>query len=203
MVRQWRFHVSAGILCLDFANTVSWRRSEAPIDRIKSAADLFSWARQAGAITAASERRLAREALANPRQAARLLAEARALRETVFEVFAARSEGRAPGNRDLLHLQRWIRVALGHSRLTGFAGSYRWQLESDSELQSVLWMVALSVESLLRSAELGFIGQCDGRDCRWLWIDRTRNHSRRWCDMAVCGNRAKAQRHHKRMLRAS
>lgn len=204
MVRGWTFHITGGALCLNFANTVSWRRSARPIERVVTSADLHSWARQVGVITRADETRLNREATRHPQRAIRRLATARLLREAIFNVFAAISEGRQPAAHDLNHLTAWIKRGVGHSGLTRRNGQYRWVPLSGSAnlMDEVLWRVALSAEELLTSLDTMNVGQCSGRDCRWLWIDQTRNHSRRWCDMAVCGNRAKARRHYERLTAA-
>ncbi len=200
MVRPWQFHITAGVLCLDFANTLSWRRMAEPTERLRSAVDLASWARQAGVISRAAERRLNRELRANPGRGGRWLAEARRLRESIFEVFAAHSEGREPSPAVMATLEGWIRDAVTNSRLVSRGDTYEWQVGAMASTREVVLRVALSAEALLRSGDLARVGQCSGRDCRWLWVDHTRNQSRRWCDMAVCGNRAKAHRHHVRLI---
>jgi len=195
MVSAWTFHTGAGALCLDFANTLSWRRSATPIERLQTHADLSSWARQLGLVSRRDELRLRRAAAVHPRRARQLLAQARALRETIFAIFAAISEGHAPDDRDVRSLEGWLKLAVAGSRLDAADGPYRWLPAAGARMAPVLWRVALSAGELLGSDRSARIGQCAGRDCRWLWLDRTRNQSRRWCDMAVCGNRAKAQRY--------
>lgn len=199
MVRGWQFHLGAGALCLDFANTVSWRRSRAPVERLATFDDFVSWGRQSGLISSQEEKRARRDGLGHPGVAARLLREARSLREAIFAVAAAISEQRPTDERTLRTLERWVQAAIDNSRLIGRERSYRWELPTQTEgMQRVLWLVALSAEELLTSPDADRIGQCSGKDCRWLWLDRTRNKSRRWCDMAVCGNRAKSHRHYQR-----
>jgi len=194
MVSPWTFHTGAGALCLDFANTLSWRRSSAPIERLQTTADLGSWARQLGLISRRDELRLRRAAAVHPGRSRHTLAQARALRETIFAIFAAISEGRVPDDRDLRSLEGFLKVALVHSRLAAATGPYHWVPTLGARMEHVLWSIALSAGELLGSDQTARIGQCAGRDCRWLWLDQTRNQSRRWCDMAVCGNRAKARR---------
>jgi len=200
MVSTWQFHVTAGALCLDFANTVSWRRSGAPIERLRTYADFASWGRQVGLLSRPQELRLNREAAVHRRQSLHTLARARSLREAIFAIFARVSEPGMPANRDIRALEGWVRTAVWHSKLVDRNGSYHWEPAAAPRMEQVLWRVALSANDLLSSGAVHRIGQCSGRDCQWLWIDRTRNHSRRWCDMAVCGNRAKAHRHYQRRL---
>jgi predicted RNA-binding Zn ribbon-like protein len=199
MVKPWTFHTGAGALCLDFANTLSWRRSATPIERLETYADLGSWARQLGLVSRGDELRLDRAAALHPRRARKSLAQARNLRETIFAIFSAVSEGRVPNDRDKGSLEGWLKLAVARSRLdTAGGGPYRWVPTPGIGMAQVLWRVALSAGELLSSDQTARVGQCAGRDCRWLWLDRTRNQSRRWCDMAVCGNRAKARRYAQR-----
>jgi predicted RNA-binding Zn ribbon-like protein len=197
MVRQWKFHITPGVPCLDFANTVSWRRSPHPIDRLETYRDLVSWARQARLIARGTEPSL-RQAVGD-REAVSFLQQARRLREAIFEVFSAIAEGRKPAKRSMAALQRYLDEALRHSSLTATEQGFGWQVKKDQRgIARVLFEVALSAEALLRSQGSQRVGECSGRDCRWLWLDRTKNKSRRWCDMSVCGNREKARRHYER-----
>jgi predicted RNA-binding Zn ribbon-like protein len=198
MVRPWTFHIGAGALCLDFANTLSWRRSAAPIERLQTYYDLSRWAQQLRLISRREELRLRRQGAVRPGQSGRTLAQARALRETIFAIFAAISERRVPDDRDLKTLEGYLKVAVAHSGLAAQDGAYHWAPIHQVGMARVLWSIALSAGELLGSARAARLGQCSGRDCRWLWLDRTRNQNRRWCDMAVCGNRTKARRFRER-----
>lgn len=175
---------------------MSWRRSAAPIERLVFYADLASWARQVGLISQSEEASVCADAATNPRGSRRILGRAHSLREAIFDTFAALSEARTP-TREITTLEPWIQQAVARSELVRDGGSYRWEpVAVGDRIQRVLFAIACSASDLLTSADASRIGQCLGRDCRWLWVDRTRNQSRRWCDMAVCGNRAKARRHY-------
>ena len=199
MVRHhWQFHLGAGALCLDFANTVSWRRSPAPIDRLATYGDLASWAQQVGVISEREELALLAEAETQPRRSRLLVGRAHSLREAIFDTFAVLSERRIPRG-EVGPLKPWIQQAIANSELVRDVDRHRWQPTAVADrMQRVLFAIACSAGDLITSADTGLIGQCSGQDCRWLWLDRTRNQSRRWCDMAVCGNRAKARRHYQR-----
>lgn len=194
----WQFHLTAGALCLDFANTMSWRRSASPIERLAAYEDLASWARQAGLISESEEASLCADAKTDPRRSRRIVGRARSLREAMFDTFAALSEGRIP-MKEIASVEPSIRQAVVHSELVSDISSYRWEpVAVNDRMQRVLFAVACSAGDLLTSADISRIGQCSGPDCRWLWVDRTRNKSRRWCDMKVCGNRVKARRYYQR-----
>jgi len=197
----WHFHFTGGALCLDFANTLSWRRSPEPVERLVTIQDLISWGRQAGLVTRAETSRLVAHAIAHPRRSRIVLARARSLRELIFAVFEAISEERSPAEAEVRQLQSWIQRAIAQSRLLPGGVSYRWaSVDEGSTADRLLWSVARSAGDLLTSSWLRRAGQCSGRDCRWLWVDRTRNQSRRWCAMSACGYRAKARRHYARHI---
>jgi predicted RNA-binding Zn ribbon-like protein len=199
----WQFHLTAGALCLDFANTMSWRRSAWPIERLAAYTDLASWARQVGLVSESEEASLCADAASDPRRSRRTMAGAHALREAIFDTFAALSEGRIPIE-ELASLEPSIQQAVVHGELVRDVSTYRWEpIAVGDRMQRVLYAIACSAGDLLTSADISRIGQCSGPDCRWLWVDRTRNQSRRWCDMKVCGNRVKARRHYQRARHAA
>jgi len=80
-------------------------------------------------------------------------------------------------------------------RGTGFV----WSWDADTpELDRPLWPIVRSAAELLTSPERELVKRCASDTCLWLFLDRTKNHARRWCDMKVCGNRAKVRRHRRR-----
>jgi predicted RNA-binding Zn ribbon-like protein len=76
-----------------------------------------------------------------------------------------------------------------------------WRDADRTDLDRVLWEAAASAADLLTSPDLARVKTCPGAGCAWLFLDRSRNGTRRWCDMSVCGNRAKARRHYSRVTR--
>jgi predicted RNA-binding Zn ribbon-like protein len=61
-----------------------------------------------------------------------------------------------------------------------------------------VWILAARARELLVSPEMAHVRRCLSSTCQWLFLDTSKNHSRRWCDMKVCGNRMKARRDHSR-----
>lgn len=196
------FSFSGGRLCLDFANTHGGSRAH-PKEYLHHYLDLVSWARQAGVLTDREAGRLGHEVPRRPAAAARMLEEAKALREALFRIFQATVNHRSPASNDVETLNAALRVANSHLRLEwrtepGPAGfEWRWTGDADA-LDRMLWPVVRSAVDLLTSPDLARIQICDGPTCDWLFLDVSRNHSRRWCDMRDCGNRAKARRYYAR-----
>ena len=197
------FDLGGGAPCLDLANTVSGRGRGAPVDRLAGYPDLIAWGVQGGLVDGETAAGLGRAAARRPAAAAAALGRARALREALFRLFAAAAAGRRPAPGDLAALNRALTAALPRLRLEDGGGApYRWRWQGDGAaepaLDRVLWPVARSAAELLTSGDLAAVRECAAPDCRWLFLDRSRNRSRRWCAMATCGNRSKARRHYRR-----
>jgi predicted RNA-binding Zn ribbon-like protein len=172
-----------GDLALDFANTLGGLR-DGPWDDewLHDYADLAEWARHTGALGSS------RDAVPSGRAAAAAFARAIALREQVYAVMAALAAGDDPPATDLAALEAAHRDALAHARLTGHGTAARdWVLDDDLHRPSRT--VALAAIDLLRSERIARLKQC--RNCRWLFLDQSKNASRRWCSMAHCGTGAK------------
>src|SRR5262247_3065330 len=118
MAERWIFHRSGGPVCLDFANTVSWRRSDRPIERLREYGDLVEWARQSGILTTPAAKALVRSVRQRPATAARVLARTQALREVIYRLLAGLGAGRPPAPADLELLDREFHDALRHLHLT-------------------------------------------------------------------------------------
>ena len=187
-------------LCLEFANTLDWHASEQPDETLHTYADLVGWARKADLLVAEEAGVLLRAAQARPGEADEVLKMARSLREAIYRIFGAVAEDKEPSNRDLQALNQALAGALagGHIErlLDGFA--WRWR-RVDAALDALLEPLARSAGALLASEMRLRVGQCaDDRGCGYLFLDTSKNRSRRWCNMDACGNRAKQRRHYRR-----
>jgi predicted RNA-binding Zn ribbon-like protein len=197
MVSGFRFELTGGALCLDFVNTVDERGAAAPRELLGGYRALLDWGAQAGALSEREARTLRAAAERRPREAQTTLEAARALRERLFAIFSAVAGGRRPAEADLDALNRALAPTLARLRLRpGPASQMEWAwAEEPSALDRVLWPVLRSAADLLASGEGSRVRECAGETCRWLFLDRSKNASRRWCDMTVCGNRDKVRRH--------
>lgn len=186
-----------GEICLDWTNTIEGRDSPEPHEFFAGYTDLVAWSRHAAGLSKAEAARLARLASQHPRQARATFERAITLRETLYRIFAAIAAGDAPAEQDLAALNAALGAALARLRVVATPEGFGWDWAGEGEpLERVLWPVLRSAGDLLTSDKLDRLKTCDG--CGWLFIDQSRNHSRRWCDMRFCGNRAKARRHYAR-----
>jgi predicted RNA-binding Zn ribbon-like protein len=164
--------------------------------------DFVSWAAQAKLLQPAQAQELRCYAARYPVDASALLARATELREAIFRIFLSASEEKNPGKKDMERLNAELAASLVRLRLgpaqdgNGFA--WQWA-DEDLKPEHLLGPIARSAAELLVHKDLvAKVHQCEGDNCGWLFVDCSKNHSRRWCDMRDCGNRAKVRRHRKR-----
>lgn len=202
--QEYVFELTGGRLCLDFANTVSDRPSERPNEHLNSYNAFVSWGRQAGAIDGKEARRLLAEALRHPAEAEATLQRAIKLRETLYRTFFALARRRPPAVDDLEGLNSALPLALARLRLAASADGFAWEwAREETALDRVLWPVLRSAAELLASRDRLAVRACASESCLWLFMDTSKNKSRRWCDMRTCGNRSKARRHYQRKKAAA
>ena len=196
---EYAFEFTGGRLCLDFVNTLSGTRAE-PKERLTAYADLVAWARQAGVLSEREAQRLSQLAKRRPDDAGGVRADAVRLREAMFRIFCGAAECRAQRPADMNILNTMLGRALGQVRLEATPGGCVRAWAGGAEaLDRMLWPVLRSAMDLLTSdEERERIHKCESPTCDWLFLDTSRNHSRRWCDMKTCGNRAKAHRYYAR-----
>lgn len=199
------FDLSGAHPALDFVNTLD-RRFEAngPLELLNEYGDLLRFTQQAGLLDAAQARLLSRSVRAAA--GVQVLRSARELREALAATLYGNLSGRAPGAADVEALERHFREAYQHRQLrwqrlttTGGHAGMSWQWARDGKQAELpLWMLAQAASELMLSDAIERVRACDAETCRWLFLDTSKNHTRRWCNMKVCGNRMKAQRFHAR-----
>jgi predicted RNA-binding Zn ribbon-like protein len=194
------FELSGGRLCLDLANTLDERRTTHPRELISSYERLLEWGIQASAISSADAVRCRRHAARHPQSASHVLRRAAELREAIFRLFSASAGRRSLPADALAALDRLLPSALAARcvQRRGASIIWGWRRERRADLWQVLRPVVWSAAELLTSPDRGRVRECAGSTCRWLFIDDSKSGTRRWCDMSVCGNRAKARRHRAR-----
>lgn len=190
----------AGALCLDFANTVEGTHQAPTRENVGSYAELIGFAQAAGALTATQARHLLLEAKRHPQLATQMYRRAISLREAVARVFSALAAGQDPPETDLETIGVEAADAQAHARFVGGGATLRWDWPiADPSLARPLWPISSSARDVLTSGrDRASVRECASSTCGWLFLDRSRSHSRRWCDMSGCGNRAKQRRFQQR-----
>ena len=195
--------------CLDFVNTVGGRvpavgDAQARIrdDKLAGYADLVAFGAHAGLVAESTGRGLLRLAEARPREATAALGRALAFREALYRTLRAPTLGRRPAHADLAVINEEIAASRDHEQLAAGPDGLRWEWRDAAErLESPLWPVVRAAAALLTSPERARLRQCGGDSCGWLFLDRSRNHSRQWCTMEDCGNLSKVRRFRERRAR--
>ena len=189
-----------GTLCLDFTNTVSNHRALKPREKLNRFEDLISWCHQAGILDDEARQEMLRQGAMVPAQGERLLHLAVDFREALYRSFCDIHQARRPSKCDL----EVVNALLARTPITlqiGAEGERLVCVRTGCRLDEarLLGPVAWSAAELLGAKEsLSKIRECAGQDCGWLFLDLTKNHSRRWCDMDDCGSKAKAKRYYRK-----
>ena len=194
-VPDHEIELAGGALALDFANTVGGTHVRPTHDHLRDYGDIASFAVLAGALQPSLAKRLAQRAERDPRRAAAVYELGIALREAIWGVFSALASGESPREADLALIGDAAAAGAARSQLVYDREGVGWSLPPDGDdLERPLWEIARSAADLLTSGARDRVKECASETCEWVFLDRSRNHSRRWCDMSDCGNRAKARR---------
>lgn len=193
------FELSGGALALDFVNTVDNRPTEARAELLSSYERLLSWLRQVRLISSADEAAMVKRAAIHKSSADEALLKALRLREFLFSIFTAIADGEDLPHSALRKLTKLSRKTMNRFQLAQTERGLEWifQAEPDS-FDWMLWPIAYSGLTLLESSNIDRIRRCASDRCDWLFLDMSKRGNKRWCDMTVCGNRAKARRHYER-----
>jgi predicted RNA-binding Zn ribbon-like protein len=179
---------------LAFINTLSGRPTAAPVERLDSYESLIAWAREQHVVSGAAADRLTAEARRHPHQAAAVLARAKDFREALNGLAAAIDAERQPNADVLKTIGECLAGAYANARLVPHDGTLQWAASAEDDLDRVLWEIGRAAGRLVVSPRLARVRACAAGDCGWWFVDETKNRSRRWCDMKICGNREKLRR---------
>jgi predicted RNA-binding Zn ribbon-like protein len=189
----------ASVLGLDFLNTIA-TPVDVPVEWLSSGDDLLDWLQKADLVP--TEAIGALRSATNARELDARATRARALREW-FRGFVHAHRGNPLDRRALRELgplnellaqdRQFERIVPGAREPLCLARQRRW----DSP-ETLLLPIAHAVADVVCNEDFALIKACEGPLCSLLYVDRTRTHARKWCSMAVCGNRRKQAVHRKR-----
>lgn len=194
-----KYQLIGGALCLDLCNTVGGTREGIARENLHSYEHFLEWCKQAGVVSDPEAATLQQEQMRNPGQSAEVLNRVVELREAIYRIFMALARQGTPAQPDLAilngELERSLKRLQVSSEPNGKGFAWTWA-KDHMTLDYPLGPLAHSAADLL-IAQGGCcrIRQCHADNCGWLFVDSSKNHSRCWCDMRDCGNRAKVRRH--------
>jgi predicted RNA-binding Zn ribbon-like protein len=198
------FHLCAGHPVLDLVNTLDNRfRADGPTELLPDYEALLRFMEQSGLLGGVQVRALSRRT--GKDEAERASDSARELREAAASVLYAAAEDAVPPTTDLRRLALYVQNARHRQELvctpSGPGSKFAWEWgTSQSEGDLPVWILSLQTSALLTSDALDRLRACGSETCRWLFLDTSKNHTRRWCDMKICGNRMKARRFQARRM---
>jgi predicted RNA-binding Zn ribbon-like protein len=188
------FELTGGHPALDLVNTLDWRfRATGPEELLQDYSDVVRFTEQTGLMTEADARKLLRSVAET--KTARVVMEIRELREAAAEVLYTVVAGKKPSSLAVKRLEECFANVKERQGLQWDGEKLEWVLQATgSPAELPLWKLTLSTAELVTSEQMHQLRECGNAECRWLFVDTSKNHTRRWCDMKICGNRMKARR---------
>jgi len=186
---------NAVFLILELASTAGFRALADRAETLAEFEDVLEWAATMKLLPPPQRRLLA---ALDDDERARIHRRVVAFRDAAQSLFSRLARHRPPSKDDVILVSDEVRSALASRELEIYKGTIRWIVPSGDPEIVLFGQLGASAAALLDSDDLGRLRECSARDCSRLFIDGSRNGSRRWCSMQGCGNRAKARRHYKR-----
>ena len=194
-----KFDLTAGRLCLDFANTVDKRGSGNPEDKLSGYEELVAFGLQTGVFSRAESRKLWRQGRQDKIEASKLFRQAVELREMIFRVLSAMADGREVSGADAGALNEALQELSACALVVSGPGKVAWRwVEKSSGVARLLGRIVRSAVEVLTSDDIDRVKRCASEKCWWLFMDRSRSRNRRWCAMRTCGSQHKAKAYYKR-----
>jgi predicted RNA-binding Zn ribbon-like protein len=191
-----------GAVCLDFVNTLDDRFSSEPKELLKSYIDLARFAEDTGILGERTANHLLEKSMQSREAAEEALSAAIQLREAMHEVFWALIRKKPAPQSALFVMNSYAQEAARHMNVAATGKGFEWRYEESENFNAAWWPIARSAVELLASDQLQFVRACASKTCEWLFLDESKNHRRRWCDMTKCGNRAKVRNFYTRQRAA-
>jgi predicted RNA-binding Zn ribbon-like protein len=188
-----------GHVVLDFVNTCGGAGKDRDVERLIDWHDAVDWATANGVLDPNESRQMGKAQLRARRRPSDLLDDLTELREAVHSMLRAIAGGERPSETVRRRLEGFIVEAMSHSTLhVAGQAPVRWWVDSEKAGSALVKeRLAIATSELLSQPILSNVRECGA--CSWLFLDLSRSRTRRWCSMATCGNRAKAQRHFRKV----
>lgn len=184
-----------GDICLDFVNTINSRHTPEH-DYLLQYSDLVGWANKLELLSPAQSNQLQKQAKQKMHEAENAVLAARTLRELLHRLFSSAAKGSEPEKKDVKIFVVFYGESISRGQFVKRDTHYATTWNLDEAPDAVLWPIVYSAGELLLSQELAQVKECPG--CGWLFLDTSKNQSRRWCSMNTCGARDKMRRYHKK-----
>lgn len=191
------FVVARRDLAIEFANTLGWRGS-VPVESLKGIGDVIGWLSVSKAVQPLAMTELQEWFAAHPSQSRLAFNDAIAIRENIYRLLSGVASSTDTTSDDFRQLNKAMNSVAPRIRLDRIGDLFGWRIEAKPTALGILAPVLWSAADILVGPDSARVRTCANEQCRWLFLDDSKNGSRRWCSMQACGNRAKAHRHYLR-----
>ena len=194
-----RWEATSGDLSIDFVNTGQWNEAGPWPERLQRFRDIVRWARDAGALAPERSSQLLEAGERHPQRAQLAFDRALRIRGVLHAIFESLARHQSPAQADLRALDDEIATAYAAAHLEYRDGRIvrEWSVDAE-DFGQVLRPIVSAATDLLLGERVTRLRSCASPQCGRLFLDESRNGMRRWCDMQVCGSRAKARRYYAR-----
>lgn len=183
-----------GALALDLTNTSSGRGTPGHQEHLRDFDTLMQWVAHARILTPGDCAYIRSATASRPKSALALFERLLEIRELIWMIATALAEQRPVAERLRGSLTAAHAESLRHAEIKMRDGAFIWTWNPRRDIQAaILGPITLSALTLLMEKDLSRTKRCAGLECGWLFFDTTKNKRRRWCEMRVCGNRAKVR----------
>jgi len=190
-----KFELIAGNVCLDFVNTLDDRPSSQPKELLKTFYDLVRFGEDTGILTPQQVDFFYERIHLIPDEVKEAMRRALSLREALYAIFSAVMNKTTAPQIAMERLNGNIHETAMHSRLVQVDEKMEWRFDDlATSCHGLMWVITRAAADLLASPELALVRACSSPTCQWFFLDASKNHHRRWCNMKVCGNRTKARK---------
>jgi predicted RNA-binding Zn ribbon-like protein len=184
-----------GTLCLDFANTVN-SRVNPEHEYLAQYSDVVGWATKLEILSPNQMNQLQKRAKQSEKEAEAAFAKSQRMRELLYRMFSLAAKGSEPDKKDMEMFSSSYAEAFSHAQFVRMDNHFKTTWNVGESFDALLWPIVHSAGELLLSEELDHVKECPS--CGWLFLDTSKNQSRRWCSMNTCGARDKMRRYHKK-----
>ncbi|MCG8569008.1 MAG: CGNR zinc finger domain-containing protein [Spirochaetes bacterium] len=190
-----KIKLEGGHYVLDFINTVEGRDSDEFKEQLFDFLDVLAWCRKVKLLSSYHIKKLYQRAIKNQEKAEKCYKSVIRLRNILYEIFNSLAENKEIDDYSWFIFNKRLKTALYHYKLIKKNHQFKWGFKAGKNpLQFVQYPLLKGAAELLMDLDLKRLKKCPMSDCGWLFLDISRNNSRKWCSMETCGNRAKAQR---------
>lgn len=189
--------LDGGLLCLDFVNTVQTRKRDVFHEYLPDYSAFLQWCLKVAIVDSEEAQQLGEWAATHPKKAGDVYMQLIAARTMLYRFFSQKAEGRNIDSDVLQQFNALLSVSLRNIKFrNGDQGLEQSWAATGEDLNAPLWRVMKSAYDILGSHEAKYIKECSA--CGWLFLDKSRTHTRRWCNPLECGSVDKATRYYHR-----